>query len=81
MHVFFYGNTEPIPKYSKFCNYLKILLSYQYNVARKNMEKKWWQKEVIYQIYPKIFYDSNNDGIADIKGITEKLDYLQSLGL
>jgi alpha-glucosidase len=45
------------------------------------MEKKWWQKEVIYQIYPKSFYDSNNDGIGDIKGITEKLDYLQSLGI
>lgn len=45
------------------------------------MEKKWWQKEVIYQIYPKSFYDSNNDGIGDIKGITHKLDYLQSLGI
>ncbi len=45
------------------------------------MQKKWWQKEVIYQIYPKSFYDSNNDGIGDIKGITEKLDYLQSLGI
>lgn len=45
------------------------------------MEKKWWQKEVIYQIYPKSFYDSNNDGIGDIKGITQKLDYLQSLGI
>jgi alpha-glucosidase len=45
------------------------------------MEKKWWQKEVIYQIYPKSFYDSNNDGVGDIKGITQKLDYLQSLGI
>jgi alpha-glucosidase len=45
------------------------------------MKKKWWQKEVIYQIYPKSFYDSNNDGIGDIKGITQKLDYLQSLGI
>jgi len=45
------------------------------------MEQKWWQKEVIYQIYPKSFYDSNNDGIGDIKGIAEKLDYLQSLGI
>ncbi|OIJ14892.1 glucohydrolase [Anaerobacillus arseniciselenatis] len=45
------------------------------------MEKKWWQKEVIYQIYPKSFYDSNNDGIGDIKGITQKLNYLQSLGI
>ncbi|WP_368505294.1 alpha-glucosidase [Alkalihalophilus sp. As8PL] len=45
------------------------------------MEKQWWQKEVIYQIYPKSFYDSNNDGVGDIKGITEKLDYLKSLGI
>lgn len=45
------------------------------------MEKKWWQKEVVYQIYPKSFYDSNNDGIGDIPGIIEKLDYLHELGV
>lgn len=45
------------------------------------MEKIWWQKEVVYQIYPKSFYDSNGDGIGDIKGITEKLDYLKELGV
>ena len=43
--------------------------------------EKWWKKEVVYQIYPKSFYDSNNDGTGDIKGITEKLDYLQNLGI
>ncbi|PNY20367.1 glycoside hydrolase family 13 protein [Streptococcus parauberis] len=42
---------------------------------------KWWQSEIIYQIYPKSFKDSNQDGIGDIKGIIEKLDYLADLGI
>jgi len=45
------------------------------------MEKQWWQNEVVYQIYPKSFYDSNNDGVGDIRGIIEKLDYLKNLGI
>ncbi|MGL4338611.1 MAG: glycoside hydrolase family 13 protein [Turicibacter sp.] len=45
------------------------------------MEKQWWQKEIVYQIYPKSFNDSNHDGIGDIKGITEKLGYLKNLGV
>ena len=47
----------------------------------KKLDKKWWKKEVGYQIYPKSFYDSNNDGIGDLNGITEKLDYLKNLGI
>lgn len=43
--------------------------------------KIWWKEEVVYQIYPKSFYDTNGDGIGDIKGIAEKLDYLESLGI
>ena len=43
------------------------------------MEKKWWHEKVAYQIYPKSFYDSNGDGIGDIPGIIEKLDYLKAL--
>lgn len=43
--------------------------------------KDWWKKSVIYQIYPRSFNDSNNDGLGDIKGIIEKLDYLKELGI
>ena len=45
------------------------------------MEKKWWHEKVAYQIYPKSFYDSNGDGIGDIPGIIDKLDYLKDLGV
>lgn len=43
--------------------------------------KRWYQKEVIYQIYPASFRDSNGDGIGDLNGITEKLPYLKKLGI
>lgn len=45
------------------------------------MEKKWWKECVVYQIYPRSFKDSNGDGIGDLNGITEKMDYLQELGV
>ena len=45
------------------------------------MEKKWWKESVVYQIYPKSFKDSNGDGIGDIRGIIQKLDYLKKLGV
>ena len=45
------------------------------------MDKKWWKESVVYQIYPRSFKDSNGDGIGDLNGITEKLDYLKELGI
>ncbi len=45
------------------------------------MSKKWWKEAVAYQIYPRSFKDSNNDGIGDINGIISKLDYLKDLGI
>lgn len=45
------------------------------------MERKWWHDKVAYQIYPKSFMDSNGDGVGDLRGIIEKLDYLKELGI
>ena len=45
------------------------------------MKKNWWKESIVYQIYPKSFNDSNSDGIGDIRGIIEKLDYLKELGV
>jgi alpha-glucosidase len=42
---------------------------------------QWWQHAVFYEIYPRSFADSNNDGVGDLKGITSKLDYLKELGV
>jgi alpha-glucosidase len=43
--------------------------------------QQWWQHAVFYEIYPRSFADSNNDGIGDLNGITAKLDYLKDLGI
>ena len=45
------------------------------------MNKAWWKESVVYQIYPRSFYDSNGDGIGDLRGIIQKLDYLKELGV
>ena len=46
-----------------------------------NYKNPWWKNSVIYQIYPRSFQDSNGDGIGDIRGIINRLDYLEDLGI
>jgi oligo-1,6-glucosidase len=48
-------------------------------IMENNLERKWWKESVVYQIYPRSFYDSNGDGIGDLQGIIQKLDYIKSL--
>ena len=45
------------------------------------MERKWWHDKIVYQVYPKSFYDTDGNGIGDVRGVTEKLDYLKDLGI
>ena len=45
------------------------------------MKKKWWHEKIGYQIYPKSFLDTNGDGVGDLKGVIEKLPYLEQLGV
>ena len=49
--------------------------------ASQLYEANWWKNAVIYEIYPRSFQDTNGDGIGDLKGITERLDYLKELGV
>lgn len=45
------------------------------------MKKTWWKEAIVYQIYPRSFYDSNEDGIGDLPGVIKKLDHIKSLGV
>ncbi|MCE9540561.1 MAG: DUF3459 domain-containing protein [Bacteroidetes bacterium] len=58
---------------------LSILSSISPIIAQEQTNE-WWKRTTVYQIYPRSFYDSNGDGIGDIKGIIQKLDYIQELG-
>ena len=73
------GDKMPLETIEHLCN----LLSYtpEKVITKDEVDPKWWKESVIYQIYPRSFKDSNHDGIGDIGGIIEKLDYLKELGV
>ncbi|KAL7675199.1 hypothetical protein ACOME3_001462 [Neoechinorhynchus agilis] len=54
-----------------------------YESRQKNIiiKRTWWKEAVVYQVYWRSFYDSNNDGIGDLQGVIDKLDYIRSLGV
>jgi len=61
-----------------------LLLSGRQSCGQQKIDAaghEWWQHAVFYEVYPRSFADSNNDGIGDLKGITSKLDYLKDLGV
>ncbi len=45
------------------------------------IDRKWWKEGIVYQIYPRSFKDTNGDGVGDLRGVIEKLDYIESLGV
>ena len=49
-------------------------------MTANNQRDDWWKQAVVYQIYPRSFKDVNGDGLGDIAGITEKMDYLKEMG-
>lgn len=50
-------------------------------MTANNLNDDWWKQAVVYQIYPRSFKDVNGDGLGDIAGVTEKMDYLKNLGV
>lgn len=64
---------------------LAVLITFSCSQQEKTesttVTKAWWKEEIVYQIYPRSFKDTNGDGIGDLKGIIEELNYIQSLGV
>lgn len=53
----------------------------KHQVPSSESQRAWWKEAVVYQIYPRSYMDSNNDGVGDLRGIISKLDYIESLGI
>lgn len=66
-----------------FETFLQLLNESEEKVVSSELEPlhKWWKEGIVYQIYPRSFKDTNGDGIGDLRGIIEKLDYLKTLGV
>lgn len=54
--------------------------SHAYKPLVLDLDREWWREIIIYQIYVQSFQDSNNDGIGDLRGIIQRLDYVKSIG-
>lgn len=50
-------------------------------MTKNNAREDWWKQAVVYQVYPRSFYDTNGDGLGDIRGVTAQMDYLRELGV
>ena len=79
-----------VRRIKKFSTFTFIIIAMFISCKTKNnnasssksaTENKWWKEAVVYQLYPRSFQDSDGDGVGDLKGITQRLDYLQSLGI
>jgi oligo-1,6-glucosidase len=62
-------------------NYVLIAMTCLSFFTSSGQDKAWWKETVVYQVYPQSFKDANGDGVGDLKGIWQKLDYLQQLGI
>jgi hypothetical protein len=63
------------------CQKQRLLSTWAMSVTSEKTQRHWWHHSVVYQIYPRSFFDANGDGIGDLSGVTMKLDYLKSLGV